>query len=636
MRKSSRSLLADLLREDVGETVGSLDDLFVEEPVDLSCFVQDKKFLNNPPLSPVQYEFVRHFEQIYLPETYPLLVEEFGEHWLPVRWVNDLSAEWGKGSGKDHCCRIALARVVYLLLCLSSPQKYFGKPPQDEIHILNMATTAPQAHTVFFKPFRTVMTKSPWFKDKFSEGLPSPAATSIRFVKQIEAISGHSLAESHEGLNLIAAIADEISAFKTAEETQQHGRGGRESPKTAQAILQMLRTSARTRFPINFKVAAISYPRFKGDPIEQLIFNGREDIARKGEQSRIYVSGPLPTWAVNPLVSEEVIKNDELYETDPASARAKYECLPELSANRFFHNDVVLHETFQDEPTQEPVTIEYYWGVDELEAEAINAPKPLPGWQVRFRFASDFYPMLGAQYALHGDMAVTGDKAGVAMCHVRTWEKRDWQTGEVSFVMEARPVVRVDFVTSFAANKATRSPDGTLVPREVQVRWYRKLVWELMTRGFNVRLATFDQFQSTDSIQILNSRGVESKRVSTVSNNLAYMTLRDVMYDGRLEAYRRDSLILELGQLTQLPNGKIDHPPSGSKDEADALAGAVLGSVELGGDEGDEPERADLDFTDFFDIKSVGGSSEVRDGWSAPAGDQDLLMDAFNGAPGGW
>lgn len=636
MKPTSKARLADLLREEVGESPSALEDIFEEEPVDLTTFVQDKKYLGNPPLSAVQYDFVRHFEQIYLPQTYPLLVEEFGPQWTPVRWVNELSAEWGKGSGKDHSCRIAIMRVVNLLLCLKSPQQYFSMPSQDEIHTLNMATTAPQAHTVFFKPFRTAVTKSPWFKDKFADGTPSPAATAIRFVKQIEAISGHSLAESHEGLNLIAAIADEISAFKTIEETVQHGRGGRESPKTAEAILQMLRTSARTRFPENFKVAAISYPRFKGDPIEQAIFRGKEDIAKKGAASRIYVSGPLPTWEVNPRVSEENIKSDELYESDPAAAMAKYECLPELSPNRFFHNDVVLYETFQEKIEHEPVTIEYFWGVDELEAEAINAPQPLPGWQVRFRFAPDFYPMLGAQYALHGDMAVTGDKAGVAMCHVRTWEKRDWQTGEVSFVMEARPVVKVDLVIAFEANRASRAPDGRVVPREVQVRWYRKLVWELMARGFNVRLATFDQFQSTDSIQILNSRGVESKRVSTVSNNLAYETLRDVMYDGRLEAYRHDSLVLELAQLTKLPNGKIDHPPAGSKDEADSLAGAVLGAVELGGDEGDEPERADLEYVDFFSINGPGGSAAVRDGFSAPGGDTAGLNEAFSGMDGTW
>lgn len=632
MKTTSRAYLADLLREGVAQSSSSLDDQFAEEPVPLTTYVQDRKFLGNPPLSQVQYEFVRHFEQIYLPETYPLLVEELGPAWAPVRFVNELAAEWGKGSGKDHCCRIALSRVLYLLLCLRSPQKYFAMPPQDEIQILNMATTAGQAHTAFFKPFRTLLVKSPWFSDKF-DTLPTSQATSIRFAKQLEAISGHSQSESHEGLNIIAAIADELAAFRTQEETAQYGRGGRESSTTAEAIMQMLRTSARTRFPVNFKVAAISYPRFKGDAIEQAVFRGKQDWSNKGKKSRIYVSGPLPTWEVNPRVSEEDIKADELYEQDPAAARAKYECLPELSPNRFFNNDVVLGETFKEKKQYEPITVEYFWGVDPLEAEAVNGPAPLPGWQVRFRFAPDFHPYFGAQYALHGDMAVTGDRAGVAMCHVRTWERRDWQTGEVGFVMEARPVVRMDFATAFSADKATRNPSGELVPREVQVRWYRKLVWELMSRGFNVRLATFDQFQSTDSIQILNSRGVESKRVSTVSNNLAYQSLRDVMYDGRLEAYHHSQLLMELAQLTQLPNGKIDHPPAGSKDVADSLAGACLGSLELGGDEGEEPERADTpDQPDFFLVKGGGGPADVRDAFSSDEG----AMDAFAGAVGAW
>ncbi len=53
-------------------------DVLAEEPVSLTVFVQDRKFLHNPPLSPVQYNAVRAIERIYFPDMYPQLAKEFG------------------------------------------------------------------------------------------------------------------------------------------------------------------------------------------------------------------------------------------------------------------------------------------------------------------------------------------------------------------------------------------------------------------------------------------------------------------------------------------------------------------------------------------------------------------------------
>lgn len=77
---------------------------FTEEPVPLDVFVQDKKYLANPPLSTEQYEAVRHIERVYYPSTYALLAQssdrEVREYWSrPCRMVNLITLEWGKGSG---------------------------------------------------------------------------------------------------------------------------------------------------------------------------------------------------------------------------------------------------------------------------------------------------------------------------------------------------------------------------------------------------------------------------------------------------------------------------------------------------------------------------------------------------------
>jgi hypothetical protein len=243
--------LADLLREQPAEDSGrpaTLGDLFEEEPVPLSVFVTDRRYLGNPLLSPVQYDAVRHIERVFFPATYQLLAGEASdrrirEYWAdPVRMTNFVTLQWGKGGGKDHICRMSSLRVAYLLLCLKSPLDYYGMPEQDTIHMLNVASSSGQAQRAFFTPMTRAVTRG-WFSDK-----ADPLQNVIRFAKNLEAISGHSDAESQEGLNLILGIADEIDAFRSQEELERYrGLQARDSTRSAEGILNMLRSSAKAQ-----------------------------------------------------------------------------------------------------------------------------------------------------------------------------------------------------------------------------------------------------------------------------------------------------------------------------------------------------------------------------------------------------
>jgi hypothetical protein len=127
---------------------------------------------------------------------------------------------------------------------------------------------------------------------------------------------------------------------------------------------------------------------------------------------------------------------------------------------------------------------------------------------------------------------------------------------------------------------------------EIQIRWARMLCLELRRMGFPIVRFTFDQWQSKDSMQILESHGIETDRFSTDVSEEGWRTLRDVMYEGRLEMPARELVIIELLGLSRLMNGKIDHLGDSSKDEADSLAGAVAGALEVGGQEDPSGKRA--------------------------------------------
>lgn len=501
-------------------------------------------------------------------------------------------------SGKDSMCRLGVMRVADLLNSLESPQAYYGLPEQDDIHLLNVASSTDQARRAFFSPMRRMFQINPHMMSMLRGNPPGEMATEIRLAKNIELVSGNSDAETQEGLNILIGIADEISAFKTIQELARAGIAAEgRAKKTADGIVKMMRTSARSRFPDSFKVVQISYPRFKGDAIMQAAARARDEAKRaemEGRPSAHYLSGPHPTWKVNPRVTKENFQED--YDDDPVMAATMYECKPSSSVNRYMRDDARINEAFE-RSIPDPISVEYYWGLPENKLNNELAGEEMPGWQVRFHFNDHVLrPMRGARYAVHGDLSIVGDRAGVAMSHVRTYKTFQVETGRPA---DRRPVVKVDFVFSFEAKLNAVNPSGQKAPREVQIRWYRQLIWELRTRGFRIHSATFDGFQSADMIQLLRARGIEAKKVSLdVVQSPVYSTLKDIIDDGRLDAYYRQRVVDEIKGLTKMPSGKIDHPAGSSKDEADALGGSVYGAIQVGGTEGNSPtsvgDRASL------------------------------------------
>jgi hypothetical protein len=125
---------------------------------------------------------------------------------------------------------VAVAYAVYKLLCLKDPARYYGKPSGDAIDIINIAINAQQAKNVFFKGFKTKIERSPWFAGKYYAKMDS-----IEFDKAITVYSGHSERESHEGLNLMVAVLDEISGFANEVGT------GNDQGKTADNIYKAFR-----------------------------------------------------------------------------------------------------------------------------------------------------------------------------------------------------------------------------------------------------------------------------------------------------------------------------------------------------------------------------------------------------------
>jgi hypothetical protein len=575
---SSKLFAADLLAEDeVDESIPfELRDIFEEIPVDLNTFISDPRYLNEHwELSEIQWEAVRMIERVYFPETYELLAQHGGpyaEYWgVDLDVKNLIVLQWGKGSGKDLVCQIASLRVAYLLLCLKSPQEYFDLPTVASIHLLNIAVNAAQAERAFFDPVRrAVRREGSWFYTR-----SRVSRETIIYDKNVLAISGHSDAESQEGLNILLGVADEIDAFREREEMVGLAGKKRESSTSAESILKMIEGSAASRFPRTYKRVAISYPRYIGSTIQKLTAQARASIAKRGKASNHYASGPHTTWEVNPRINgpEDFA---EKYAEDPVEAASMYECKPARAVDGYFKNMAAIRAGVTH--MNQPITVEYV--LKKVVSRETGIPVEI--WDVDFHFDDNFKPKQGARYAMHGDLALTGDRAGIAMSHVEHYLDTSLneldEEGGVAEKHVRVPVLRNDFTIAFESSKATTPP------REIQIRWAKKLAFALIDRGFLIVMFSFDQFQSADMMQQLNDHGIETDRISADINDNPYKTLRDVAYDYRLTLPYSALLFEELERLNR-SGKKIDHPPGGSKDLADALACSLVGAIGAMGEE---------------------------------------------------
>jgi hypothetical protein len=530
------------------------DSNFEETPVNAKTFVEGEDFLGQPPLSDVQYDIVEAMSQIYrLEDLINLMGEEDGRRYYKKYTKNEVILQLGKGSGKDFTSTVACSYIVYKLLCLKDPARYFGKPGGDAIDIINVAINAQQAKNVFFKGFKSKIERSPWFSGKFNA-----KAESIEFDKSITVYSGHSERESHEGLNLILAVLDEISGFATEIGT------GNDQGKTADNIYKAFRASVDSRFPDLGKVALLSFPRFPGDFISQKYdaVIAEKDSVRKTHKFIMNLDLPddaegnsleieweedtitsykypgvfalkRPTWVVNPTRQIDDFKL--AFYTDMGDAMQRFACVPTFATDAFFK---------QREKVRACMTIR----------NPIDSSK---------RFDDAFKPDPNKKYFVHADLAQKHDKCAVAIAHVEKWVSvqvmKDYE--------QVVPMVVVDAVVYWEPK----------IEGPVNLSEVKQWIQNLRRIGFDIGMVSFDRWQSFDIQNELKSVGMRTETVSVAKKHYEDMAM--LMYEERLAMPAIELLFEELTELKIMKNNRVDHPRKLSKDLADAVCGAIFGAI---------------------------------------------------------
>ena len=530
------------------------ENQFEEKPVDAKTFVESSEYLGQPPLSSIQYDIVEAMSQIYKKEDLQDLYGSVeGARYYEKYTKNEIILQLGKGSGKDFTSTVACAYIVYKLLCLKDPARYFGKPSGDAIDLINVAINAQQAKNVFFKGFKIKIEKSPWFAGKYNA-----KADSVEFDKSITVYSGHSERESHEGLNLLLAVLDEISGFASEVGT------GNEQGKTAENIYKAFRGSVDSRFPDLGKVVLLSFPRYQGDFISKRyedVIMEKEIIEKKHtfimnenlphddpsnqfeiiwEEDQIIsykvpkiLALKRPTWEVNP--TRKIDDFRLAFYTDLGDAMMRFACVPTFSSDAFFKQKEKLEK-------------------------CMNTRNPLDSFR---RFEEAFKPDPEKVYYIHADLAQKHDKCAVAIAHVDKWVNiqviKDYE--------QVAPIVVVDAVAWWEPRS-----EGPVNLSEVK-QW----IINLRREGFNIGMVSFDRWQSFDIQNELQAVGIKTETVSVAKKH--YEDLAMMIYEERVAIPMIPLLLEEMSELKIMKGNRVDHPRKKSKDLADAVCGAVFGAI---------------------------------------------------------
>lgn len=525
---------------------------FEERPVEIEEFVTD--ILHHVPLGPNQYKIIKASTQIYWLKT---LINLYGEERGTSRWLetyNEIICALGKASGKDMMARISCLYVVYLLLCLRDPQEYFGMPSTDSIDIMNIAINAEQANRVFFRQCVKLLKSSEWFDGKFSD-----TRNEVLFDKNINLISGHSQSESLEGYNVIFVVLDEISGFAESSES------GNKKAVTSESVYNMHRGSVDSRFAELGKLVLLSFPRYENDFISQrydaVVQNkivtkkshtfkrlpdlpdgteGNEFTVTWEEDEILSYNYPkmyalrLPTWEVNP--TKHIDMYTRAFDANVVDALARFAAQPTKGGdNAVFKNHMAIDATFIGTNGVDKDGI--FW--DGMKADPTK------------------------EYYIHVDLAQTHDRCVVAMAHVEKWVVVELGGSKMR---EIHPTVKIDAVRWW-------QPTTEMT---IDFAWVRDYINALRVRGFNIKLATFDRWNSLDTRNFLESRGMKTDNLSVGNDH--YTDYISIMYDQRLIGPDIPELKTELEELMWI-KGKVDHPRKGYKDLSDGTCGAIYNAV---------------------------------------------------------
>ena len=584
-----RALAMEILREYSQEGHSDLlDDLkysdYEEIPVDIMTFISEEQYLGRGLW--IRDEFTGERKCTVFPYWIDKLQEIFPDN-LTTRY-NTVVLTGSIGLGKSFIAVICQLYLLYRMMCLKDPYQFFGLQPIDKITFSMLNVTLEAAQGVGWDKMQQLLQSSDWF---MARGNMNASRTNPQWQppKGIELVFGSS--NRHVvGRALFSNFSDEVN----------FGVGNNVEKQKAKLKKMISQIDARmiSRFGKGTYLPTMNIIASSKDS-EQAFMESYIEMKRQNESKTTLIVDE-PQW---------VIRNDKGSPDDPGSFYVAvgnkflaHELLPvgiseaEVDAYRekgYFMLKVppIYREAFEDNidlaltdnaGISTSSSTKYISGVrlNQIKTDTYknpftkdiievgNSPDDISQYSNFFDLSRVSPRDLARPLFIHLDMSLSGDKTGIAGI---------WITGKRPQAVGEDPSKELEFKLAFSVS--VKAPKGFQVSFEKNrnfIRWLRD-------RGFAVKGISSDTYQSAQIQQQLKSDGFKTKilsvdRVDSATRQcLPYAFFKSAIYERHLQMYKDCTLLTEeIVSLERLSDGHIDHPQNFSKDQSDAVCGALF------------------------------------------------------------
>ena len=581
---------------------------YKEIPVDIETFINNPRYLGDALLDEEgKKSTIFPYWVKVLKDIFPSPTE--------VRY-NTVILTGGIGLGKSTVADIGNAYQLYKLLCLKNPYAHFGMQKIDTFTVGFLNNTIDNAKDVAWRKFHNMLCLSPWFLENgVINKLKKDREWEPNDQSGIELLAGSSV--NHLiGRAAWGVFIDEVNFSAITSDID----------KVKKKMLNLV-TGVSIRMQSRF---------MKGEKNPTVLF-----IASSKDDDQSFLEQFIETKRKNDSKTTLIIDEPQWkIRTDKDSA-IKFKV---ALGNKFLDNEVVplsaTEQDIQDYINKGYTLLDVPYGYyeqfnDNLDkalrdiagistsgiSRYLSGPRILriKTKQYQNAFTKDVIEVGNAyddntQYYqffdlsrippelkekpmyIHLDMSTSGDKTGIAGVWIRGKKPHE----------EGKPDSK-ELYYQLAFSVSVKPPKGYQISYEKN----RQFIYWLRDQGFRIKGVSTDSFGGPDLGQQLTAQKFKYKVISVDKVNPEskvcdpYQYLKSTIYEERLVLYDKcDLLTKEWVSLERTTSGKIDHPQNGSKDQSDAVCGAIWNASQ-------HAEEYAFEYGD--DLESVLLSNEDKD-----------------------
>lgn len=506
-------------------------------------------------------------------------------------------------TGKTAKASITNAYQLYILHCLTAPQRLYGLAAQTPIVFSMTSSDLRTTADVLYRPFRSLIENIPFFRKYTTWNRDKKSV--LEFDNHIQVEPVIATTQGIIGRAIIAAHVDEANYLSVVFGSTRAGKGdGRNGVyDQADSFYRAVRLRKKSRFsstmPVPGHIILSSSAKHTDDFLDRRIAEVKgvtHEDGTEGEpgvevfrhkQYEVQPPGRFSKKTFRLLVgtaeyATRILGPNEQPGIDYPE-NAQIENVPENYRYEFTHRpedalrDVCGISTVNLSPfiTQRHKIRESYerW-VARGNAHPVHrdnvdlAEHGMPVLRPELLDADTETPRY-----VHIDLSRTGDRCGIAMTRID-----DILELPIGQEMDSGGMVyeRVPYFTTELAISIRPSQAAPL-----DIAAVRNWVVELKTvHRVPIYMVTYDGFDSAESVQALRAIGIRSEVISLDRSDEGYTLLRRALYQDRADVPPNEILTSELINLEKdEKSGKVDHPPKGSKDISDAVAGSMFAAV---------------------------------------------------------